>query len=62
MKIEPTLYCTHVSIHVLVERITVLDVWTPLLKNNLSLCNKSLHARNKVAHVELLRGLCRDML
>ena len=30
--------------------------------SNPSLCNKSLRARNKVTHVELLRGLCRDML
>ena len=38
------------------------DVWTPMLTSNPSLRNKSLRARNKVAHVELLQGLCRDML
>ena len=30
------------------------DVWTPMIT---SLRNKSLRARNKVAHVELLRGI-----
>ena len=30
--------------------------------NDHSFRNKSLRAHNKVAHVELLRGLCRDML
>ena len=39
-----------------------LDVWTSLLTSSPSLRNKSLRALNKVAHVELLRGLCRDML
>ena len=39
-----------------------LAVWTPMLTSNPSIRNKSLHARNKVAHVELLRGLCRCML
>ena len=34
-----------------------LDVWTPLLTSNPSIRNKNLRARNKVAHVELLRGL-----
>ena len=38
------------------------DVWTPMLTSNPSLRNKSLRARNKITHVELLRGLCRDML
>ena len=38
------------------------NVWTPLLKRNPSLRNKSLRAGSKIARVELLRGLCRDML
>ena len=29
------------------------DVWTPMITSNPSLRNKSLRARNKVAHVEL---------
>ena len=33
------------------------DVWTPMLTSNPSLRNKSLRARNNVAHFELLRGL-----
>ena len=33
-----------------------------MITNDHSLRNKSLGARHKVAHVELLRGLCRDML
>ena len=33
-----------------------LNVWTPMLTSNPSLRNKNLRARNKVAHVELLRG------
>ena len=33
------------------------DVWTPMITSDHSLRNKSLRARNKVAHVELLRGL-----
>ena len=33
------------------------DVWTPVITSDHSLRNKSLRARNKVAHVELLRGL-----
>ena len=37
------------------------DVWTPMITINLSLRNKSLRARNKVAHVEVLQGLCRDI-
>ena len=37
------------------------DVWAPLLAINPSLRNKSLRARNKVAHVELLRGLARPV-
>ena len=32
-----------------------------MLTSNPSLCNKSLRARNKVAHVELLRGLARPV-
>ena len=32
-------------------------VWTPIITSDHSLRNKSLRARNKVAHVELLRGL-----
>ena len=38
------------------------DVWTPMITNDHSLRNKSLRGCKKVAHVELLRGLCRDML
>ena len=38
------------------------DVWTPMITSNLSIRNKSLRARNKVARVDLLRGLCRYML
>ena len=37
------------------------DVWTPMMTINPSLRNKSLRARNKVAHVELLRGLARPV-
>ena len=33
------------------------DVWTPMITSDHSLRNKSLRAHNKVAHVELLRGL-----
>ena len=33
------------------------DVWTPMTTSDNSLRNKSLRARSKVAHVELLRGL-----
>ena len=33
-----------------------------MITSNHGLRNKSLRARNKVAHVELLRDLCRDML
>ena len=32
------------------------DVWTPMITSDRSL-RKSMRARNKVAHVELLRGL-----
>ena len=35
--------------------------WTPMLRNNLSLCNKSLRARINVAHVEFFRGLARPV-
>ena len=38
------------------------DIWTPMLTSNLNLRNKSLRACNKVTHVELLRGLCCNML
>ena len=37
------------------------DVWTPMITSNPSLCNKSLWPRNKVTHVELLRGLARPV-
>ena len=37
------------------------DVWTPMITINPSLRNKSLRARNKVARVELLRGLARPV-
>ena len=33
------------------------DVWTPMITTDHSLRNKSMRRRNKVAHVELLRGL-----
>ena len=33
------------------------DVWTSMITSDHSLRNKSMRARNKVAHVELLRGL-----
>ena len=36
---------------------TTHDVWTPMITSDPSLRNKSMRARNKVAHVELLRGL-----
>ena len=38
------------------------DVWTPMITSDHSLRNKSLRTRNKVTHVEILRGLCRNML
>ena len=38
------------------RRSTPFNVWTPMLTNNPSFCNKSLHARMKVALVELFRG------
>ena len=37
------------------------DVWTPMITINPSLRNKSLRARHKVAHDELLRGLTRPV-
>ena len=37
------------------------DVWTPMITINPSFRNKSLQARNKVAHVELLRELARPL-
>ena len=37
------------------------DVWTPMISSDHSLRNKSLRGRNKVAHVELLRGLARPV-
>ena len=54
-----------VSIHVSAGRTTALDVRTPLLTSNPSLCNKSLRARN-IEHIsnfcDGLGSLCRDML
>ena len=38
------------------------DVWKPMLTSNRSLHNKSLSARYRVTHVELLQGLRCDML
>ena len=38
-----------------------LDVWTPMLTSNPSFRNRSLHARNKVAHIELLQGFARSV-
>ena len=38
------------------------DLWTPMITINLSHRNKSLRARNKVAHVELLRVLEKPVL
>ena len=43
------------------QRAMPLDVWTPMITNDHSLRNKNLRARNKVAHVELLRGLARPV-
>ena len=37
------------------------DVWTLMITSNPSLRNKSLRARNKATHVELLLGLARPM-
>ena len=37
------------------------DIWTPMLTSKPSLRNKSLRARNKFAHVEVLRGLARPV-
>ena len=37
------------------------DVWTPMITTDHSLRNKSLRGRNKVAPVELLRGLARPV-
>ena len=37
------------------------NVWTPMITINPSLRDKSLRVRNKVAHVELLRGLARPV-
>ena len=37
------------------------DVWTPMITSDHCLRNKSLRARNKVAHVELLRELARPV-
>ena len=39
------------------QRAMLQDVWTPMITSDHSLRNKSMRARNKVAHVELLRGL-----
>ena len=38
------------------------DIWAPMLTSNTSLCNKSLRARIKVAHVELFRMVARLVL
>ena len=48
-------------IHVLAGRTTARDASLCMNTNDHGLRNKILRARNKVAHVELLRGLCRDM-
>ena len=37
------------------------DVWTPMITSDNSFRNKSLRARNKVTHVELLQGLARSV-
>ena len=37
------------------------DVWTPMITSDHSLRNKNLRPRNKVAHVELLRGPTRPV-
>ena len=54
-----------ISIHVLAGRTTELDASRCMDTNdhtiNPSLRNKSLRARNKVAHVELLRGFARPV-
>ena len=39
------------------QRAMPQDVWTPMITSDHSLRNKSMRARNKVAPVELLRGL-----
>ena len=39
------------------QRAMPSDVWTPMITTDHSLRNKSMRRRNKVAHVELLRGL-----
>ena len=38
------------------------DIWAPMLTNNSSLCNKSLHAFMKIAHGELFGGDARFVL
>ena len=43
------------------ERTMPHDVWTPMITSNHSLRNKSLRGGDKVAHVELLRGLARPV-
>ena len=50
-----------VSINVLAGRKTTLDVFQCMDTSNPSLRNKSLRARNKVAHVELLREFARPV-
>ena len=40
---------------------TTHDVWTPMITSDPSLRNKSMRARNKVVHVELLGGLARPV-
>ena len=37
------------------------DVWASMITSDHSLCNKSLRARNNVAHVELLQELARPV-
>ena len=53
-----------VFIHVLAGCTTALDITRCMntTAHNPSLRNKSLSGRNKVAHVELLQSLCRDLL
>ena len=50
-----------VSTHVLAGRTTALDALQCMITINPSLRNKSLRARNKFAHVELLRGFARPV-
>ena len=43
------------------QRAMPRDVWTPMITSDHSLRNKSLPARNTVAHLELLRELARPV-